>query len=239
MRGLNSIVLMSLSSFLILTACGGGSGTHHPFVPPATAIEPGAQARAEAMLITVDDLPAAWSGEPHVADKDRSATCVDGTSMTEVGNAYSDEFARTDARYDIHAQNRAIVFASEDQAQTWFDEAREDAVPACVRRNFTKAAQKDPDPGFEVRATGAGTLPVAKVGDESFGIRLTADVTQAGRTTPVYLDFVFVRVGDAVSVLSLINAREPFDQTERVSQSPTTADLAGVIADRMASAQGS
>jgi len=55
----------------------------------------------------------------------------------------------------------------------------------------------------------------------------------------VYLDYVFVRVGDAVSVLSLINAREPFDQTEQRSQSPTAADLAGVLADRMESVRAS
>jgi hypothetical protein len=108
-----------------------------------------------------------------------------------------------------------------------------------VKRNFTKAQKEDPDPGVEINVTSAGTLRVADVGDESFGIRLTVDVTQAGRTTPVYLDYVFVRVGDAVSVLSLINAREPFDQTEQRSQSPTTADLADVIANRMESARAS
>jgi NADPH-dependent 2,4-dienoyl-CoA reductase/sulfur reductase-like enzyme len=116
-----------------------------------------------------------------------------------------------------NAQNQAIVFASEDQARTWVEGVRDDAVPACVRRNFTKAQKEDPDPGVEIDVTSAGTLPVADVGDESFGIRLTVDVTQAGRTTPVYLDYVFVRVGDAVSVLALINAGEPFDDTEQVS----------------------
>jgi hypothetical protein len=35
----------------------------------------------------------------------------------------------------------------------------------------------------------------------------------------------------------LFDVREPFDQTEQVSGSPSTADLAGVIADRMESAR--
>jgi hypothetical protein len=239
MRRVKSTVLMSLTGVLLLAGCGGESGATHPFARPVTAIDPADQARAEAMLITSADLPVAWNGEPHVADHDRNATCVDGTGMTEIGNAYSDEFARTDASYDIHAQNQAIVFASEDQARTWLEGVRDDAVPACVKRNFTKAQKEDPDPGVEINVTSAGTLRVADVGDESFGIRLTVDVTQAGRTTPVYLDYVFVRVGDAVSVLSLINAREPFDQTEQRSQSPTTADLADVIANRMESARAS
>ena len=85
--------------------------------------------------------------------------------------------------------------------------------------------------------TNAGNLPVAKVGDDSTGMRLTINVAGPATTIPAYLDFVFVRVGDAVSGLVLFDVREPFDRTEQVSGSPSTTDLAGVIADRMASAR--
>jgi hypothetical protein len=238
MRGAKSTVLMSVTAVLLLAGCGGGSAAGHSFAEPTIAIEPTAQARAEAMLMTSDDLPASWTSKPDTANHDRSASCAYGSGATETGRAYSDQFERTDASYDIHAQSQSIVFQTEDQARAVFEGVRDDAVPDCLSRAFTEAQRKDPDPDVEVHVTGADPLPVAKAGDESSGVRLTVDVTHAGHTTPVYLDLVFVRVGDSMSVLYLINPREPFDQTEQVSGSPSTADLAGVIADRMESARG-
>jgi hypothetical protein len=239
MRGVKSTVLISVTGVLILGACGGGSGATHPFARPITAIDPADQARAEAMLITSDDLPAAWSATPHGANKDRGATCVDGSGLTETGNAFADDLERNDAGYDIGVENQVIVFQSEDQATTWFENLRDESVPACLKRRFVEAQTKHPDPSFVIDVTAVGRLPVAKVGDESSGLRLTAVVTEGARKTPVYVDFVFVRVGDSGSLLVLINAQEPFDDTEQISASPTTADLAGVIADRMESARAS
>jgi hypothetical protein len=229
---------MSVTGVLLLAACGGGSAAGHSFAYPTTAIEPTAQVRAEAMLITSDDVPAAWTAEPNDANRDRGAPCVYGSGTTETGPAYSDKLSRTDASYDINAQSQAIVFQSEDQARAFFAGLRDDAVPDCLRRDFIAAQRKDPDPDLEVNVTSVDTLPVATAGDESFGLRMMVDVTRAGHTTPVYLDVVFVRVGDATSMLTLVSARQSFDQTEQVSGSPSTADLAGVIADRMESARG-
>jgi hypothetical protein len=65
------------------------------------------------------------------------------------------------------------------------------------------------------------------------GIRLTVNVKQDGRTTPVYVDFEFIRVGDAVAALVLVSGIVPFDDAERISGSPTSADLAALIAQRM------
>jgi hypothetical protein len=191
------------------------------------------------MLITSADLPVAWRATPHGPDNDRGASCVDGSGLTETGNAFADDLERNDAGYDIRVENQVIVFQSEDQATTWFENLRDESVPACLRRRFIDAQKEHPDPSFVIDVTGVRRLPVAKVGDEASGLRLTAVVTEGARKTPIYLDFVCVRVGDSGSVLMLVNAQEPFDDTEDISGSPTTADLAGVIADRMESARAS
>ncbi|MDX6495780.1 MAG: hypothetical protein QOE17_1766 [Gaiellales bacterium] len=240
MRAMNSTVLMCVTGVLVLGAGGGGSGAaNHSFTSMATAIDPSDQARAEAMVITSADLPAAWTSTPDDAERNRDARCVDGSGLTESGRAFSDVLARTDAGYDIHMQSQATVFESEDQARTWFARLRDDAVVACVRRAFNDEQKRDADAGIRFDVTGAGNLPVANVGDESTGIRLTIDVTGPAQTIPAYLDYIFVRVGDATSGMILFDVRQPFDETETMSGSPTTADLAAVLADRMESARRS
>ena len=240
MRGAKSTVLMSVTAVLLLGACGGGSGTRggHSSGHLTTAIESAAQARAETMLITSADLPAAWTSTPDDEERDSNEACVDGNGLTETGRAFSDVLERGDAGYDVHMQSQATVFESEDQARTWFSRLGDDAVIPCVVRNFKVDQNQNADPGITWDVTKAGNLPVAEVGDESTGIRLTISVSGPALTLPAYLDFVFVRVGDAISGFVLFDVREPFDQTEQMSGSPSTADLAGVIADRMESARG-
>jgi hypothetical protein len=230
MRGVKSTVLTGAA---LLSGCGDGSGGgSHPLQPPTTAIDARSQARAEAMVITAGDLPAAWTSMPSRPSSD-SAVCVDGNGLTAAGKASSAEFDRTDAGYDMHVRSLALVFQSEDQAKTWFKRLGSDAVPACIEHSFTAAQSKHPTPGTEYTITGVAKLPTARAGDESSGIRLTVNVKQEGRTTPVYVDFEFIRVGDAVAALVLVSGRVPFDDAERISGSPTSADLAALIAQRM------
>jgi hypothetical protein len=202
------------------------------------AIEPDAQARAEAVVLMLSDFPDGWrAGPADETDEDaeedfRRCVGVDLSALTIIGEADSDSFAMGSS---TEVGSSVAVFESEQMARDAF-EARAAAFDSnmadrCLTELIGDPEDEDLEFGeLEVSAVSsrapegvddAGAwqlvLPVQGVsGTESEGVSANA-----------YVDVVTLRVGDTVAELQAGDVLSPFD--------PLLFDeLVAAVATRMA-----
>lgn len=219
-----AIVLVALAA--VLAACGAASSasSRGPIVSDHDTAD---QARAEAMLLTVDDLPpAGWTGTPWKRSSFQITRCIPMGDLTEKGDAHSDNFDRGPARITSHA----TVYGGAAEATAAMQRLRAPGVLDCATAALNTELKKHAEPGVTFDRLKIAPLDVPAAGDESSGLRITTTVYTQGQTLQLYSDGVFVRVGDAVSTLGFTNLPTPIDPATR-------SHLVDVVAGRMAASQ--
>jgi hypothetical protein len=234
--GLRSFLVAALVLTALLTAgCGssgssGSSASSAPLVSATTAFNEADQARAEAVLFTQDDFPAAFYPQPPSKE---GPLCVDEKGITLHGSATSHVFTRDDASYAMFVQNRVIVAQSEEAAKTFYARATTGETFDCLAKLITKPNAEDKAQDRAWRHTDSSALDDPGLGDESHAVRLSFEVSTQGQSFPVIVDMILVRVGDIVDAMQFINVGGPFDETSANFQGPTTHDLAAASVARM------
>src|SRR5262249_16031803 len=146
--------------------------------------------------------------------------CMDGDGLVVTGRAVSDEYLPDEGTL---IRNRAMVFRTQDEAETVMDRLRGERL-TCVAR---WQRQQLRDPNNAVTDMRVAPLAVEAGGDEAYGLRTSFMIISDNgeRTIRWYADVVDVRLGDSVSQVTLISALMPVGTAER-------AHLVEIIAGR-------
>jgi hypothetical protein len=195
-------------------------------------------AAAEAVLLTVDDLPAGWSaGAPDDEEEDEElqaalAECLGvDPELLDPDNpqAKTPDFTSPDGGDQVTAD---VTFTpSAAHAGTAFDILGRDETPRCYAEALqTATAQAVEDgempPGVEFGEPTFEELSFPDLGDESTAFRITIPVAAQGTEIELYGDVALVRVGRVGIEATFLTELRPFDTEE-------AAELVQVMIDRV------
>ena len=208
--------------------------------PTATGGTESASGVPQAALITLDDLPAGWTTGP--ADNSSAAgdafaakianclhvdPAVLGGSSSSGAKADSpnfkspdDQTAGTSETVSVESNDRLdagfAVFRSPRLAEC-FDSLMKPYLESAFAKDATLSAATVGDPKTE-------RLDFPKLGDDALAIRESVPISVASQTISIYVDFVYIRDGNAVAELSYQRAMEPFDSSTEQSIARTAFD---------------
>jgi hypothetical protein len=206
-----SILLAAGAAASIMAACSGGDDADSNVV--SDEFRAAAPAAAESSLLTIENLPAGWSGTQAEnggddSDLELGPECdvllanLDAVPG-EIASAESDDFTGPDGQ---QVSSGAAVFATEAAAQDAVD-AINDAVDSC-RADFEDALLEffrvslEEDPDIDQEALDEIDVEVlfedlsfADVGDSVSAYRLNIDVTVADERLEPTADIVLLRQG--------------------------------------------
>jgi hypothetical protein len=171
-----------------------------------------AQARAEAVDITIDDFPSDWESAPHEDDPDPDliTTCSEfDLEELSLGVYNTDDFSVGDlsANDGQSMQIGTRVFEDEDTASSILDVIPEDDFIACANDELEKSFGEGSVEGAVEAREFTG------IGDQTEGFSGQLDVTDSstGDVVTLQVAFVAVRTGDLVTGLSAIGVGQELD----------------------------
>ena len=216
--------------------CGGGSDDGASGSAAQTAIEAGAQERAESSLLQLSDFPEGWrASTPDEEDtegqeKFRACIGVDYSALTRTGDAQSRDFEMLSEE----ASSQTSVFEDAEQAETALDRFVSGISGAevgdCVGDLLKESAPAENQEEFEVGEVEVGELNVTLPDVEqatAWQIAVTLEFTSgeaAGLSPEIYIDQIHVREGDAIATLQTVDVLTPFDPELRDELLQTIAD---------------
>jgi hypothetical protein len=223
------LFLTGLLAATTLAACGGGAESESDRTAQ-TVIQPDAQAAAEEIVLKIGDFPDGWRATPadqeDEAGQDEFNDCIgaDFSEFTINGEAESDDFASGEA---TQASSQATLVASEEEASDAYDKFaavmdERERMGECLDE-LLRRQQDDVEFG-EVEL---GQLSFKGPDVEQAGAwQATVTGEAEGVSVDVYMDFVALQEGRAISIIFFLDVFSPFDSELR-------SELVEAVADRM------
>ncbi len=235
----NSLTIVFGISMIAAFACGGSSRPAPPAASPTPvsdeAFKAAATTHANAIQITSGDLPAGWTGKPHVKSDtqlDLSPECAafnDEDSPNAVVDTDSDDF--TDAT-DRTVSSGVTIYRTAELASQDYAEAV-DLLTRC-REEFARAAEAsivENAPGATAHVT-FDFVPSGELGGWTNGYKVSISAASANGARTFHSDVTaFVKVDGRIMTTFEYDGDKPID-----------ADMSGalkaLLAKRTADAEG-
>lgn len=174
-------------------------------------------AEVQAALLTVPDLPTGWGTPPPDDSTDNSATS--GQICEGKQSPFLQSVTKQEARFAKGAYLpqlvEVLVATPKQQAITQFAAARA-LFHSCIGKSWTETDSQGTQTTFTL-----GEVSAPKIGDESFGIRLTGSFSMGTIT----VDMVFFRSGSIVGVIANLGGTVVIIGTGQVDVAEWTAIL--------------
>lgn len=215
-RHLAPLVLLVLAA-----ACGGSEASKGP----RKDIRPQDQARADSIILKLEDLPQGWRAER--ADEDQSSPdCFepDLSDLTQTGRAESPNFVRGGATL---VSSLVSIYATEQDGQAAYDRVVRQELADCLA-DYLKG-RSDQDVTFKNLSSGRLSFP--RLGDRSAAYEIAMELETNGLSPAAYLDLVFIQRDRAVAAVLFFDVISPFEEASREG-------LARAVAQRMKEAAG-
>ena len=223
----------------VLLGCGGGSDDATTASgEPRTSIEPQQQARADAMLLELADLPPGWRASDPDASDDADfdeCTTADLSKFTKLGDAESQDFEMGE---NSQISSSASVYATDEEAKEVLDLGAgvltDQSQAECFADSFREALKKDPDTEkLEVGDAELGELSFAPPTgiEESRAFQILLPLEAEGTSADVVVEAIVLRQRDALVALTTVGIDDPLDSSLR-------DDLAQALAGKMVAAEG-
>ncbi|HEY7070784.1 MAG TPA: hypothetical protein VH479_11755 [Acidimicrobiales bacterium] len=203
--------------------------------PPDTALSAAEvaseEARADSMLLTLDDFPDGWTAVP-AAPEDRVridpadlARCVgagDAPAIIDLPHAATPTFVSPGGDAVI-----AQVFLAPDDTdpRRMIDLLRDEAAPGCYAEGYQAAVDDLPaGEGFaadvELGTVTGVRLPYTPFGNTTVAWRISIPLTVEHENVNLYIDSVVTRVDRAIVSVTFQTQLRPYDRdgSERVTQ---------------------
>jgi hypothetical protein len=221
-----TVIVVALCLAAAGSSCGGDGGQ----ALPAETVDPAAKARADSIVVKLSDLPAGYrvytssnsGGEAESGGPDLSTECTDTdpTKDAVIGDADDVEY-ETELAY---LTSDAAIFASADEAEGAFEQLRQVIDDPSFEDCLLELMGKSIEEGAEVKGVTVEdldvTLPAGADELVSWRMQVPVEATDPSSATVefmTYMDFVFLRGGDATSILMTLGLTEPFDEALRDS----------------------
>ncbi|MFZ4434483.1 MAG: hypothetical protein ACOYOQ_14920 [Microthrixaceae bacterium] len=202
--GAAALVVVALAS----TACGGGTKAAEPTTtkrPTTTTLVVLDQAKLDAALLTLADLPPGWTAEsttttaPAGGSGNDPAEFLCPAGRTAFSADEHDAATATFTQGDAGPNLLEEVSSAED-ATKHFDEVK-GAFASCVGQRWTEVTDGEPT---EFTLAEVSTPPT---GEQSAAYRLTG--TAASMPLTIVVDFVITQQGTVVAVFGSTNVQSP------------------------------
>jgi hypothetical protein len=192
--------------FVVATACGGGGGTSKG---PRKDIRPQDQARADSIILKLDDLPHGWRAEKS-NEEQSGPNCFepDLSDLTETGTAESPNFFSGSTTF---VSSGAGMYASKSDAQAAYERVAGQELADCIAEYLT--AYSDKDVSFENLSSGRLSFP--SLGDRSAAYEIAMEIKTNGFSPAAFVDFVVIQRGRAVGAVVYFDVGSPFEAKMR------------------------
>jgi len=177
------------------------------------------ESRARAIVLADADFPSGWQGTAHTEDAtdrefERKLKACSGITQTKgTADVFGDDVDQGQASVG----SEATFFKTTAAAHADVGTVNNPRALPCVRSILTdllKAAlTKQGLTAARVSGVSLVRVRVARYGDESAGLRLTATIAVAGQSLPFFQDIVVARKGRAEVTASFFNAGGAFPAT--------------------------
>lgn len=174
---------------------------------PALKHTPAGMKAASASLLTLKDLGKGWTLQKATSTMGVRLSCngfqTSARGIVEVGSAESPTFSGGSTGPFVVQETS--VYASEQQANTWWQRGVKPGLIACVAQSLDPIAAK----GIKVTVTSQGPLKMASAGDRLAAYRVVATLSTKAGKRKTYFDVVLVQSGRAISEVSYSSLLTP------------------------------
>ena len=201
---------------------------------PAEIVDPARdKTRAEALVLTQDDLPAGWTVKQPSPD-DASATTHDeldaciGAPDPDTVESASVEGATFYMGGGTNVTSSARFVQTAEDAQADFAALKGDELLPCAEQALTAGLEAE-FAGQEVVVEDVivSSLTVSRVGEETLGFRAEVSLSIEGDVRAFFVDIVLILDGRAELSVDFFSAGEPFDPALQ-------DDLVNKVGDKLA-----
>ena len=201
--------------------------------PALAADKKGDKAILKAGVITKADVPAEWTSTKSSPSSDalkgikecKKINTAVTTAKKDNPRARSREFSDPVQAHGTTAENTVYAFSNNRSASRFVSAYQGAGATACFDQLAAAVVQGRPTAG---PPTAAPITDLQGVGDEATGYEIAATFTQNGGTATLYIDFVVVRVGRAVTGFGFTNV------DARIPQGP---DIVNAVVQRVSAAE--
>lgn len=201
--------------------------------PALAAEKKGDKAILKAGVITKADVPAEWTSAKSSSSSDalkgikecKKINTAVTTAKKDNPRARSREFSDPVQAHGTTAENTVYAFSNNRSASRFVSAYQGAGATACFDKLAAAVVQGRPTAG---PPTAAPITDLQGVGDEATGYEIAATFTQNGGTATLYIDFVVVRVGRAVTGFGFTNV------DARIPQGP---DIVNAVVQRVSAAE--
>jgi hypothetical protein len=201
--------------------------------PALAADTKGDKAILKAGVITKADVPAEWTSAKSSSSSNalkgikqcKKITTAVATAKKDNPRARSREFSDPVQEHATTAGNAVYAFSNNARATRFVSAYQGAAATACFGKVAAEVGKGRPTAG---PPTAAPITDLQGVGDEATGYEIAATFTQDGGTATLYIDFVVVRVGRAVTAFVFTNV------DARIPQGP---DIVNAVVQRVSAAE--
>lgn len=192
---------------------------------PSAPGEAAAQETAEAAALRLEDLPSGWTAEDVGGSGGGGERCWLATGSTRpLAEASTATFTGPANRAVNHT---VLVFARRGEASRVFAALRDPELRGCLASEVTEYLRRSVDldryPDAKIFDAESAELGVAPYGAESGGFRITVPVFDGTTRAALHSDWVVIRAGAAISLISLVSAIEPPEEAFRDDVARTAA----------------
>jgi len=187
----------------------------------------------KAGVITKTDVPADWTSKPSKASSDALKGLKECKKInTTVAAAKKDEPRARSREFDdpvsqarSQAENVVYAFQNKKAAGQFVSVFKGSAATACFERLGTEIERNQP---ATTPPTVSPITDLQGVGDEALGYEIAATYTQNGGEATLYIDYIAVRVGRAVTIFVFASVGA------RITQG---SDIVNAVVQRVAAAE--
>lgn len=212
-----AVVLASLAAFAVLLGACGGSSTSKG---PKKDLRPEDQARAESIILTLDDMSQGWRAEKSEHD-DSGPDCFqpDLSDITQTGRAESPDFYRGNNTF---VSSLASMFATDQDANAAYDRIAGQDLADCLAEYLKSQS----DQAVTIKDVSSGELSFPSLGDRSAAYEIAMELETNGFSPSAYVDLVFIQRRRGMGTVFFFDVLSPFDEASR-------EELARRVAQRM------
>lgn len=207
-----------LLSAVLLAGCGDGddeaSGTR---TDDSASEQAGEQARAEAAVLALADLPAGWRAQAEEDRPDHDTTwqaladCleIEDPSQAAVAAATSPTFVSGVA---TQVTSSVAYLGSEEQVQAVAAAYTGEQSLACASEALASDVERNAPPGGTVSEVQVAAFEFPDMEDAVAAYRAMARIDLGEVTVPIVMDVVTIFDGRAMSRMVFLNPGEPFPE---------------------------
>ena len=181
-----------------------------PASPTETAEpDPAADKRiAEESGLVLEDFPSGWQENDEDPDRVSRCAAIQEARETTSARGGSPRFSRHNN--NTSAESVTYVYAEEPAAAEAFAQLATAETRSCLADDARDVLEEDGS--LEVGEPETARVAMDPLGDERDASRITFPVTSEGTELDVFADYVVVRAGRGLALLTFIDVLSPFDE---------------------------